>query len=95
MEGLAKYIEIKVYKLAAVSGEKSLNASYNPKLVRWRDEFLRLRKSLGNQAGDFRFYLSGMAQAFILDRIFPGWKNRAFEEGVYLENLLEIACYHH
>ena len=94
LEGLAKYIEIQFYKLAAISEEKSLNARYNPKLTRWQDEFRRLRKSLGDQQGDFRFYLSGMAQAFILDRLHPGWKKRAFEEGVYLENLLEIACRH-
>lgn len=94
LEGLAKYIEIQVYKFASLSEEKSLTAGYNLKLTRWQDEFRRLRNSLGNQNGDFRFYLSGMAQAFILDRLLPGWKKRAFEEGVYLENLLEIACRH-
>jgi len=29
-----------------------------------------------------------MAQALLLDRLLPGWKSRAFEDDVWLENLL-------
>ena len=38
--------------------------------------------------GDGRFYYSGMAQAYLLDRLLPGWKQRAFEDGIWLETLL-------
>jgi hypothetical protein len=33
-------------------------------------------------------YLSGMAQARLLDRLNPGWKAKAMQEKVYLEDLL-------
>jgi hypothetical protein len=32
-----------------------------------------------------------MAQAFLLDRLMPGWKGRAFEDGVWLDDLLSEA----
>jgi len=41
--------------------------------------------------GDGRFYYSGMAQAVLLDRLMPGWKDQALEDGVFLEDLLEAA----
>ena len=48
-------------------------------------------KGIGNRPGDTRFYYTGMLQAVMLDRLMPGWKNDAFKEGLYLENLLEKA----
>ena len=56
-----------------------------------RADFARLEESLGRQAGDLRFYLSGMAMARLLDRLDPGWKGRAFEDGAELEDLLRSA----
>lgn len=47
-----------------------------------------------NQAsreGDGRFYYSGRAQAVILDRLLPGWQARAFDQDVWLEDLLPEA----
>ena len=35
-----------------------------------------------------RIRYSGMAQAVLLDRLMPGWKDRAWAEGVWLEDLL-------
>ena len=48
-------------------------------------------KRMTNNEGEIRFYYSGMAQAVILDRLVPGWKDKAFAEGVYLEDLLRGA----
>lgn len=47
-----------------------------------------------NQAsreGDGRFYYSGWAQAVIPDRLLPGWQARAFDQDVWLEDLLREA----
>jgi hypothetical protein len=32
-----------------------------------------------------------MAQAVLLDRLYPGWKDKAFQPGVMLEDLLREA----
>ena len=51
----------------------------------------RIRK-LGNQNGDLRFYLSGAAQAKILDKVSPGWKKNILgQTNTALEDLLKIA----
>jgi hypothetical protein len=46
---------------------------------------------MANDEGDGRFYYSGMAQAYLLDRLSPGWKQSAFQPGVYLDELLAAA----
>jgi len=38
-----------------------------------------------------RFYYSGMAQAFLLDRLSPGWKQQILSPGVFQEDLLRRA----
>ena len=48
-------------------------------------------KNQGSQANDTRFYYTGMAQAFLLDRLMPDWKSSIFSEGVWLEDLLRQA----
>jgi hypothetical protein len=52
---------------------------------------MRLEKTMGQQAGDLRFYLSGMAQARLLDHLSPGWQACAMRDEVYLEDLLRVA----
>jgi hypothetical protein len=39
---------------------------------------------------DGRFYYSGIAQAVLLDRLTPGWKDQIMADGVFLEMLLKI-----
>ena len=92
LEGLAKYAEIRYYELAAGAEGAGLAGEYDPGLRRWSDEFRRLRGSLGEQAGDFRFYLSGMAQARALDALGDGWKDRVMEPGGHMEELLAARC---
>ena len=38
-----------------------------------------------------RFYMLGMAEAFLLDRLQPDWKDTALRDGVFLEDLLRQA----
>lgn len=40
---------------------------------------------------DTRFYSAGMMEAFLLDDLLPGWKEKMFQDGVYLEDLLKQA----
>lgn len=91
LEGLAKYVELRFYELAASQRSDTAFADYKPGLPYWRPDLFRLEKAMGQQAGDLRFYLSGMAQARLLDRLSPGWQVRAMRDNVYLEDLLRVA----
>lgn len=96
-EGLAKYIELTLWRLGAES------ADYQPLLVddpefdayagyerRWDKEVDQLQR-MAADGGDGRFYYSGMAQAVLLDHLFPDWKEQALDDDVYLEDLLVMA----
>ena len=50
---------------------------------------ITLRMQAG--AGEVRFYYSGMAQAFLLDRLAPGWRAGVLRGDVFLEHLLDQA----
>jgi hypothetical protein len=51
-------------------------------------------KSLGEQKGDLRFYLSGAAQAMILDLVLPEWKQTIIRQpNAGLEDLLQTAVH--
>jgi hypothetical protein len=69
LEGLAKYAEIRFYELAAAAKGTTPNNPFHS----W--DRVRLKNSLGGQEGDMRFYLSGYAQARLLDRLTPIWKS--------------------
>ena len=91
LEGLAKYVEVQFYELAAEhSGEPSYS-SYRPNLLYWRLDLFRLEKQMGQQGGDLRFYLSGMAEARLLDVLRPRWKAEAMRRETYLDELLRDA----
>jgi hypothetical protein len=98
-EGIAKYVEFEIYRLAATTpgytpaadtAADSEFAGYRDYARHWRNEVDQTRRMAGNY-GDGRFYYSGMAQAVLLDRLSPGWKARLFDEGVWLEDLLAAA----
>ncbi len=57
---------------------------------RWSRELKQLARMAGDH-GDGRFYYSGMAQAYLLDQLMPGWKSNAFDENVWLDDLLAAA----
>ena len=91
LEGLAKYAEVRFYELAASLTSQAGYANYRSGHPFWPADLARLRKNLGHQEGDLRFYLSGLAQARLLDRLCPGWKAKAFEDNVNLEDSLRAA----
>jgi hypothetical protein len=91
LEGLAKYAEVRFYELAASLTSEAAYANYRSGHPFWPADLARLRRNLGLQKGDLRFYLSGLAQARLLDRLYPGWKVKAFENGVNLEDSLRAA----
>ena len=99
LEGLGKYVELEVWRQASVTKSyrpvQPLSADpdfehYRTFHRRWTQEVAQIGRS--TNAHDGRFYYSGMAQAFLLDRLAPGWKDRAMAEGVWLEDLLREAC---
>jgi len=91
VEGLAKYAEVQFYKLAAARASEAAYADYRSGHPLWPADMARLRRNLGGQGGDLRFYLSGVAQAMLLDRLLPGWKAKALEEKSNLEDFLRAA----
>jgi hypothetical protein len=101
LEGLAKYSELAL-GLAAFNTETyqpipELESDPDFNSYQNQDRYLNQQlaevKRQANQRGETRFYYSGMAQAFLLDRLSPDWKDQIWEEGVWLEDLLKIAVY--
>ena len=89
LEGLAKRAEIRFYEIAGARTDRTSSIKFTaalPFLLQW--DFARLEYQLGAQEGDLRFYLSGMAQARLLDRLSPGWKSNTALDTVYLEDIL-------
>lgn len=95
LEGLAKYAELSIWRRAAddsryrpVLSERDVKGfrDYRGFPARWSQELITMKNA---DRGDVRFYYSGMAQAMLLDRFAPGWKDGAFAEAVWLESLLE------
>jgi hypothetical protein len=97
-EGLARYAELEIWHLAYTESYTPLPQteqlsnfdSYAGFDKRWSQEIQQMPRMAGDE-GDGRFYYSGMAQAFLLDQLMPGWKARAFDEGVWLDDLLAEA----
>ncbi len=94
-EGLGKYTELAVWKLAAsdtahkpvnaLNGDQDFNG-YRNFSSKWAQELVTLR--LQSRAEEVRFYYSGMAQAFLLDRLNPDWRRTILQGDVFLEDLL-------
>jgi hypothetical protein len=99
LEGLAKYAELSIQRQAGLSeGYLPLPAIGNdPDFHGYRDrerfwgQKVDEIKRMSGRSGDTRFYYSGFGQAVLLDRLMPGWKARAWSEGVWLEDLLAEA----
>ncbi len=99
LEGLAKYVELEIWRQAAtMPGYEPASAlaidsdfgRYAGFEKRWSQEVMQMGR-MADDRGDGRFYYSGMAQAMLLDRLLPGWKEQALADGVFLEDLLETA----
>jgi hypothetical protein len=94
LEGLAKYAELELLRLAASTPNYQPVLSADPHFESYRNsqrywsQQLSEAQRMGIRAGETRFYYSGMVQAVLLDRLLPGWKEHALEQGVFLEDLL-------
>jgi hypothetical protein len=98
-EGLAKYTELAIWRLAAtsenylplpsLSGDPDFQ-NYTNFNQRWSQEIDQIRRMASDQ-GDTRFYYSGLAQAALLDRLAPEWKTKIMNDDVFLEDLLREA----
>jgi hypothetical protein len=99
LEGLAKYAELVIQReagrsadyapLPAIAGDPSFHA-YRTRERFWSQQLGEVKR-LTNRSGEVRFYYSGMAQAVLLDRFAPGWKEQAWSQGAWLEDLLAKA----
>ncbi|MBP1623748.1 MAG: hypothetical protein H6Q07_1768 [Acidobacteria bacterium] len=80
-EGLGKYTELAIWKRAAsdvaykpvqaLSRDSNFD-DYRSFDKKWVQEMTTLRRQ--SSGDDNRFYYTGMAQAFLLDRLNPGWR---------------------
>jgi hypothetical protein len=99
LEGLAKYVELEIWRQAyhnpGYTPHSKLNSDpdfrgYETFDSNWKQEIDQLGHQ-ANQQGQTRFYYTGMAQANILDILMPGWKTKIMQNGVFLEDLLREA----
>ncbi|MBN1642935.1 MAG: hypothetical protein JXA09_16990 [Anaerolineae bacterium] len=98
-EGLAKYVELAIWRAAyEAEGDQPLPeladdpdfGAYRSFGRRWSQEVNQMVRQ-ATREGETRFYYTGMAQATLLDRLLPGWKDRALSDGAWLETLLAEA----
>ena len=99
-EGVAKYFELAIWREAhEAEGYQALPAmaddpdfkGYATFERRWSQELGQMARQ-ATQEGEPRFYYTGMAQAMLLDRLLPGWKDRILSQDVWLETLLAEAA---
>lgn len=86
LEGLAKYVEMEAYRVAADHSE-DLSFDYSEEMPHWQTDMKNMQ-DLGGVDGSTRFYLSGMAQARLLDQLAEEWESQVMKPGIYLEDLL-------
>ena len=98
-EGLAKYTELAIWRLAAsTEGYSPLPAmAGDPGFLEysnfdqiWSQQVTQIRNMAGDE-GDTRFYYTGLAQAILLDRLAPDWRTKILTEAAALEDLLKDA----
>ena len=84
VEGMARYVELETYRLAGNTADyqpfEEINSdpffrNYRKFDSRWKRELDQMVR-MADDEGDGRFYYSGMAQAYLLDRFMPDWKIR-------------------
>ncbi|MGE5741463.1 MAG: hypothetical protein ACM32H_05435 [Candidatus Aminicenantes bacterium RBG_16_66_30] len=71
LEGLGKYAEVRFPEVAAAKTGEPPYSSLVPADPFKRMDAARLATQIGRQKGDLRFYLTGSAQARLLDRLDP------------------------
>lgn len=90
IEGLARYAEVALMLHANQASNDTVTYPAYAKI--WQSFLDQLMKPTASPDGfRGRYYLLGAGQAFLLDRLMPGWKTRALNEKESLENLLQEA----
>ena len=98
-EGLAKYVELAIWREASGSLEYEplpdvtddpAFRGYRSFRQRWSQEIGQMKRQ-ATREGETRFYYTGMAQAMLLDRLLPGWQDKALSKDIWLETLLAEA----
>lgn len=94
-EGLAEYAGTKAVLAGMRAAEKkqisvSFNESDDKSFLRKKYETLASITKIGRNIR-LKFYYTGSAQAFLLDRLMPDWKTKVQMEGKSLQDLLEIS----
>ena len=98
LEGLAKYAELQLGRAAAGGGYQPVPEiltvasfhGYDSRVRFWEQQLDEVTR-MNTYRSEVRFYYSGFAQAALLDRLMPGWKEKAMDEGVFLDGLLAKA----
>lgn len=101
LEGLARYTELEIWRRASANGYLPIPETgdlpwFDNYLLferRWTNELAQFPRMAGDN-GDGRFYYSGMAQAYLLDRLSPDWKASAFDVKIWLDDLLQAVVQH-
>jgi hypothetical protein len=101
LEGLAKYAELSLVRVAGSTAgyQPQPGLVADPDFHAYRDRkrfWSQQLKEAGNtsgRSGETRFYYSGNVLAVVLDRLAPGWKERALPGGMSLEDLLQEAVH--
>ena len=94
-EGIAKYVELSLWKLAASSSTyvPAPALKHDASFEQYRNFNQAMSRELITcrmqpQGYDTRFYYSGMLKAFLLDRLYPEWKLQAFNRDIFPDMLL-------
>ena len=97
VEGMARYVELETYHLAGSTAayqpieeikSDPFFRNYRKFDSRWKRELDQMVR-MADDEGDGRFYYSGMAQAYLLDRFLPDWKAQLYANpNLNLEDLL-------
>lgn len=94
-EGLARFSDVRLLQAAGDGYEPSaafaaLGVRYPEPDVAWTDA-IRWLDDLSSVPGTVRdrYYELGAAEAYVLDRLMPGWQTRALPGGESLESLLQ------
>jgi hypothetical protein len=101
-EGVAKYVERRIAEVAAAGGYKATTEFLSlPGFVEyarvWQANYAGQRflvKHAGRVAKDrTEFYHLGLGKCLLLDRLDTTWKERYFDPGVWLPDLIEAAIH--
>ena len=99
LEGLAKYAELAIGRAAGAAADYAPvpDLVKDPEFRSYRTRERFWSRQIGEvprtatRVDESRFYYGGMAQAVVLDRLLPGWKERAFSGETMIEDLLREA----